>query len=261
MAILGNFTRLDTFGARLNGGGAVALCRGALSTGKPALWRNALVRNGATELVRKEGLPHGYYPPAAWRLPVNAGAMTAVGAALVEIQASAAEIAEGRAIVATDSWEITLSVADGGLVVGGIGTDTWSIDAAGEIGGVVTGLVDDSFAIALSSPTPGGISWGVGEAVFAIEPAGDLMGIGWMVADESPTELTAQAIAQAVGERVIEAGFSADQILRLLAAHAAGAAVDLEGANPRFYGLDGVTLRIDGAYSGGTRTIDAIDGD
>ena len=41
----------------------------------------------------------------------------------------------------------------------------------------------------------------------------------------------------------------------------AGAATGLEGANPQFTGLDGATVRIDGTYSAGTRTIDALDGD
>lgn len=47
----------------------------------------------------------------------------------------------------------------------------------------------------------------------------------------------------------------------ILAAHAAGAATGLEGANPQFTGLDGTTVRIDGSYSAGTRVIDALDGD
>lgn len=59
---------------------------------------------------------------------------------------------------------------------------------------------------------------------------------------------------------VIEAGFTAAEILRILAAHAAGAATGLEGANPQFTGIDGTTLRIDGTYAAGTRGIDALDG-
>jgi len=74
------------------------------------------------------------------------------------------------------------------------------------------------------------------------------------------TVLTSDAIASAVWGQVIEAGFSAEQIVRLLAAHAAGAATGLEGANPQFTGLDGSTIRIDGTYVLGTRTIDALDG-
>jgi len=45
-----------------------------------------------------------------------------------------------------------------------------------------------------------------------------------------------------------------------MTATAAGSATGLEGANPKFTGIDGTTLRIDGAYSAGTRTIDALNG-
>lgn len=61
--------------------------------------------------------------------------------------------------------------------------------------------------------------------------------------------------------KAIEAGYTADQIMRILAATAAGAATGLEGGNPQFTGLDGTTVRVDGTYSAGTRTIDAINAD
>ena len=51
-----------------------------------------------------------------------------------------------------------------------------------------------------------------------------------------------------------------EEILRIIAAQAAGAATGLEGTNPQFTGLDGTTIRIDGTYSGGTRSIDSLDG-
>ena len=60
--------------------------------------------------------------------------------------------------------------------------------------------------------------------------------------------------------KIIEAGYTAEEILRIIAAQAAGAATGLEGTNPQFTGLDGTTIRIDGTYSGGTRSIDNLDG-
>lgn len=69
------------------------------------------------------------------------------------------------------------------------------------------------------------------------------------------------ALGQAVWGRVIEAGYSADQIMRLLAAHAAGSAENLEGTTPQFTGLDGATVRIAANYATGTRTITSLNGD
>ena len=51
------------------------------------------------------------------------------------------------------------------------------------------------------------------------------------------------------------------QLSGIIAAQAAGSATGLENGNPQFTGLDGVTVRIDGAYSAGTRTIDSLNGD
>jgi hypothetical protein len=72
--------------------------------------------------------------------------------------------------------------------------------------------------------------------------------------------LTQQQVADAVWTRAIEAGFTAEQILRILAAEAAGTATGLEGANPVFKGLDGTTTRIDGGYNAGVRTINSRNG-
>ena len=85
--------------------------------------------------------------------------------------------------------------------------------------------------------------------------------VGSMTGTTEDTGLTPAGIANSVWGKVIEAGFSADQILRILAAQAAGTATGLEGANPQFIGLDGTTVRIDGGYAAGTRTIDALNGD
>lgn len=68
------------------------------------------------------------------------------------------------------------------------------------------------------------------------------------------------ALAAAVWGKAIEAGFTAEQLLRIIAAQAAGAATGLESGNPQFTGVDGTTLRIDGTYSAGTRTIDSLNG-
>ena len=85
--------------------------------------------------------------------------------------------------------------------------------------------------------------------------------IGQMSGTTAEYGLTNTGIANSVWAKVVESGFSAEQILRIIAAQAAGAATGLENGNPQFTGLDGVTVRIDGAYSAGTRTIDSLNGD
>jgi hypothetical protein len=72
-------------------------------------------------------------------------------------------------------------------------------------------------------------------------------------------EISAATIADAVWIKGIEAGYSAEEILRLLAAYAAGDASGLDGT-AEFTGLDGVTPRIQGTITGNDRAITALDG-
>jgi hypothetical protein len=53
---------------------------------------------------------------------------------------------------------------------------------------------------------------------------------------------------------VIESGYTAAEILKLLAAVAQGDASGLEGSSPVFKSIDGLTDRITATYSSGTRT-------
>jgi hypothetical protein len=54
---------------------------------------------------------------------------------------------------------------------------------------------------------------------------------------------------------VIESGYTAAEILKLLAAVAQGDASGLEGSSPVFKSIDGLTDRITATYSSGTRTV------
>jgi hypothetical protein len=65
--------------------------------------------------------------------------------------------------------------------------------------------------------------------------------------------------ADAVWADVIESGYTAAEILRLLAAYAAGNATGLD-STAAFVGLDGTTTRIQGTIAGPTRTITGLDG-
>jgi hypothetical protein len=68
---------------------------------------------------------------------------------------------------------------------------------------------------------------------------------------------TAAENASAAWAEVIESGFTATQVLRLLAAYAAGDATGLN-STAEFTGLDGTTVRIEGSVVGATRTITGL---
>ena len=209
-----------------------------------------------------DSLPQGCRHPKAWMMPQKPGALAsrnyATGSGTISADAWAVKLAEAAI---TGSGSLT---AFGGLIVQLIASITGS--------GTVTNGDIKAFLSAVASLTGSGtissaVMTGLGELLAAVTASGTAggstaTGIGELDADiVAYGELTPEGIRDAVWARIVEAGFTAEQILRLLAAHAAGAATGLEGADMRYTGLDGTTTRIDGNYSGGTRTIDSLDAD
>jgi len=233
-------------------------------------------------------LPSGNRHPSAWMMPQKPGALASRNS--ITGSGSAAAAALAVKLAAADLTGSGSLEAIGGLIVQLIA------DIAGS-GGISEADAKAFLQAVASIGGSGGISeaqaTGLGELVAAITGLGlvdaTLTGTGELSADlvVTGTGLTTGNVGAAVwaaiasanntagtmGEKlndagsgsnpwteVIEAGYTAAEILRILAAHAAGSATGLEGANPQFTGLDGTTVRIDGTYSSGTRTIDSLDG-
>ena len=261
--------KLHTHVNRVWGGNAVA---GIYGLGLSALrgnfvrgsgcQRNFFHHDSAVSGIRTSGIPNGYRQPGAWLQPDEAGGLSSfnglTGEGEITADALAVKLAEAAI---TGSGSLT---AFGGLIVQLIASITGS--------GTVTNGDIKAFLAAIASLTGSGaissaVMTGLGELLAAVTASGTAggstaTGIGELDADiVAYGELTPEGIRDAVWARIVEAGFTAEQILRLLAAHAAGAATGLEGADMRYTGLDGTTTRIDGNYSGGTRTIDSLDAD
>lgn len=73
-------------------------------------------------------------------------------------------------------------------------------------------------------------------------------------------DYTAPPAVAAFWQHVVEAGLTAEQMLRLLASVATGNAQGLEGAAPKFRDLANTKDRVVATYSGGTRTVSSRDG-
>lgn len=272
--------------------GATVLNNAYPSVGLANFARTGAMRNITAGEGITSGLvarPDGNRHPSAWMMPQKPGALAArnsltgsgdLGASALAVKLAAADLTGTGALAAV-----------GGLIVQALA------DLAGS-GGITEGNVQAFLAAVADLSGSGGITdaqaTGLGELVCALAGLGTAggstaTGIGALSADlvVTGTGLTTGNVGQAVwaavaaannaagtmGEKlndagsasnpwteVIEAGYTAAEILRILAAHAAGAATGLEGANPQFIGLDGTTVRIDGTYSAGTRGIDALDG-
>lgn len=264
MAILANGFRdtlgaFQTFGATVSNN-AYPSARWA-NTHRTAAMRNIDAGEGITD--ETVSLPSGYRNPGAWMMPQKAGALAArnriTGAGGITADILAVKLAEA---IITGTGELT---ATGGLIVQalaaltGLGTITDAdvkafLAAVANISGTGTVSAGDLEGLGAVLAALTGVGTAAGSTATGTgELSADLVVTG--------TGLTTGNVGAAVWQQIIEAGFSAEQILRILAAQAAGAATGLEGANPQFTGIDGVTIRIDGTYSGGTRTIDSLDGD
>ena len=249
--LLRNGTVLNQYPLRQFGGGVAA----DISMFNRADRRN--IYSGITD--KKSGIPNGHGTPSAWLLPLQPGGMSSVNYAGASIAASATGT---MGMPATASAQLTLLAdAIGSMITSGSGAASLSLLLANAL---LTASLSGAGSSALQLSSAGSIGAKanvIGSAMASIQAALQAYAVGQMAGDTiDDGVLTAQAIAQAVGDRIIEAGLSADDVARLLLAFAAGNATGLDGADPKFYARDGATVRIDGSYSGGNRTIESING-
>ena len=256
--LIGNYSVLSKDPGRSIGGGAIGLGMNRADYNKTSMARAAFAGEAWEP---KSGVPDGYRAPYAWVMPLTAGGLSARNALLGTGDIEDLNLAGGvnGEATLTGAGDIT---GAGALIVSLVAALTGSgtissaeaiaylnlaaeLAGAGDLAGAATALAHASVALE-----------GAGEA------AGTATALGTLAASIVVTgdALSTANIGAAVWAQVIESGFTAEQILRIIAAFAAGDGTDLEGGNPAFTGLDGATTRIEGAYAAGTRTITNLDG-
>lgn len=231
--------------------------------------RSALENNGkrknfdsgehaVSSVTNRAAIPSGYRHPISWKMGTKAGTVASRNDIGVTITASGSG-AMGKNTSGTAGIIFGLT-GTGGLISSATGSAAVALAASGLLfaskavaGSATVSLTAEGLTIALGHTG--------GTAGVSLDCDWTPYAVGWLGGTTAESGLTPNGIANAVWQKVIEAGFTAEQIVRLLAAYAAGEATGLEGANPQFTGLDGTTLRIDGTYSSGTRTIDSLNGD
>lgn len=258
--LLGNYSVLAKSPGRHRAGSTTSVENGVRSNwNRSSDNRNVIFRADNTTALKLYARPTGYYPPGSWTIPQVRGEMAGVNAAAIAFTSTAPAISAGRNVTGV----ATFALSTGGtaqLVVSATGSAQVTFSSTAALAGALFATGTGSITFAAEADV-GAQASATGAATLTFSAAATIRAIGHLAGDITPfTELSPQNLAAAVWERVIEAGFTAEEIVRLLAASAAGAATGLEGANPQFTGLDGVTVRIDGAYSGGTRTINVLDG-
>lgn len=249
--LLRNGTVLNQYPLRQFGGGVAA----DLSMFNRSDRRN--IYSGISD--RKSGIPNGHGTPSAWLPPLKPGGMSSVNYTFATVAASATGT---MGMPAQASAQIALLAdAIGSLITSGAGSASLSLLLANALLTASLSGTGNSDLTLSASGSIGAKANINASALASITAALQSYAVGIMSGGTvDNTALTPQSIAQAVGERVIESGLSVDDVTRLLLAFAAGNATGLEGSDPKFYAQDGSTLRIDGSYSGGNRTIDSVNG-
>lgn len=202
--------------------------------------------------------PSGHLHPSAWMMPQKSGAISSRNEANIAIGSFGAG-SMGRNGSGTATIVFGMS-GIGGLISSASGIAAITFGASGAL--FASKAVQGTASIAIGSTGAiTGIGHTGGTAGIALDVNFVPYAIGWLSGTTAESGLTTNGIANAVWQRIIEAGYTAEQILKIIASFAAGSATGLEGSDPQFTGLDGTTVRIDGTYSAGTRTIDSLNGD
>jgi hypothetical protein len=263
--LVGNYSSLNKLPITFRGGGSAAT---AIQSGNQSNFvqsgrrRNRIMQGDTSTALALYALPNGSYPSLAWFIPQRAGQIGSSNQ-VVGNGAAGGNLAGGLPADATLSGagditngNLTLiasliaaltgagNVAPSPTLLGKLELISNQLTGSGGLTAALTAFASMGASLSGTSTTSL-VPYATGSLAAAI--TGD-------------ATLSPNSLAAAVWQRAIEAGFTAEQILRIIAAHSAGAATGLEGANPQFTGLDGTTVRIDGAYSAGTRTIDVLDG-
>lgn len=256
--LLGNYSVLNKSPLRFFGGSTTSVQVQVRSNfGKSGSARNRFYVDQRTTALSLYSVPEGAYAGKAWLLPQKSGAISGQNSVFLMFGGTGAG-ARGKGASGTSSITFSLS-GIGGLISSASGTCGIAFTASG---GLFASKAASGTANMTLSSTGAikGVGHTGGSAGVALSSHWTPYALGWLSGTTAESGLTPTGIANAVWQKVIEAGFTADQVLRIIAAQAAGAATGLEGSNPQFKGLDGTTTRIDGTYVGGTRTIDSLNG-
>ena len=208
-------------------------------------------------------IPTGHLSPSAWALPRTAGGLSAINEAGATLSAGNLNLAEGRNIDGSTSFAFTLPDADLQLVVSATGDATFTFTQSGALAGALDAVGSATATFTVSTSTLGAVIDAIASATFSLTGTATPRATGELAGDITPfTELSPQNLAAAVWAAVLEAGYSAGDLMRVLAAVAAGKTdIDTSGANPivTFRDVNDTTDRVTATMTGSERTTVVID--
>ena len=231
--LLGNGSRAYFLTGKPIGAGLARLCPGAVK--QQYDWRAFTTQDGKTIRYTRASVPQGYYPPATFYMADTAGELGSYNEAQIELSTPGLTLAAGMNIEGSTSFEILPSTPDLQLIVSASGNATIVLQTnAPPLSGALAASGNAAFVVATNNPTLGAIIDAIASGTMSISGSGTLTAIGHLSGDILPYDtLSPQGLADAVWSAALETGFSAADLVRLLAAVAVGKTqiVDLGGGN------------------------------
>jgi hypothetical protein len=219
-------------------------------------YRNIFAGQGG--INPKSAIPAGARHPVAIQMAQKAGGLASRNAAKIILDETGAAV---KGLPAFGTATVTLDVTDatGKLVIFAVGTADISFSASGSIFSIAAASGSASITITPTG-TMNASAYMSGQATATISPAANISAIGYISGtSSSESEFSPAALSNAVWGTIIESGFDAQEILRLLSAVAVGNATGLEGAAPVFKDISGSKPRVTATYNNGTREITVLD--
>lgn len=258
MALLGNYSVLNKSAGRWLGGAVQAPERS--NWGKNGANRNFIYQDLSSSALKLVSIPDGNTAPSAWMLPSKAGGMSARNTmgGLGEIVPFTLAAGMGMQAVLDGFGDMD---AEGGLVVGGSVTipGSGSISATPNAALNAQASVDGAGGM---TSTLRAIGWMSATLSGGGTCAAQSYAKGFMVCDMKPfTELSPQSLASAVWSQAVEQGFTAEEILRLMASVLAGKSSGFDANAPVFRDIadtkDRVEATLDASGNRVTVSLDA----
>jgi hypothetical protein len=240
--------------------------------------------HAVTGVTDRSSVPEGNRHPVAWLMAPKAGGMASRNESDFALAPGPLLLAAGRNVEGASTIELTVAPAALQLIVNAAGsaTITFSVGNAA-LAGALFGVGTSSVTFTVNTPTLGAVVDAIGTAGINFAASATIRAIGHMEGDISPfSELSPESLAAAVWSAidtannlpgtmgakvnaaggaadpwavVIESGYTAAEILMLIAAATQGDATGLENGSPVFKGMDGATDRITATYVDGTRVV------
>jgi hypothetical protein len=259
MALIGNYSVYDKLPLKYLGGAnaTTAIQAGTRSNfSQSGRVRSRMMQDQTTNADEKYALPNGGYPSLTWFIPQQAGGIGSSNQIYGDGEISL-NLAGGLNATAGLSGSGNITNAQAQLIVQLVASIAGSgTVSAADIRGFLQAVANLSGSGGLTA-TASALAWisaatnGSGTITNATPYAtGDLSADIF-----SFSALTPEGISNAVWAAIIEAGYSASDMLKLITASAAGKLSGSPGSPIQITGVDGSTVRIDATVDGaGNRT-------